>query len=156
MKISKYRSSDYEDFRKMMTTCFHDDYKINLTDEQMEKWLETLIKHAFDGVVFLDILHINDSAKGFILYQIDSNKSDWCEREGWGFIRELYVDASLRGGGYGKMLAQHAEENLKTKGIASIYLTSDEIGDFWIKLGYDDTNEASPTNNCPIFVKNII
>jgi len=156
LKISKYKPSDYEDFKEMMTTCFRDDYKIHLTDEQMESWLETLIKHAFDDVVFLDILHIDDSPKGFILYQIDSPKSDWCEREGWGFIRELYVDASLRGGGYGKMLAQHAEEYLKTKGVASIYLTSDEVGDFWVKLGYEDAGETSPSNKCAIFVKNII
>jgi len=44
---------------------------------------------------------LDDKIIGFVNYQIDTLDSDWCEREGWGFIREIYVDKTLRGKGLG-------------------------------------------------------
>ncbi len=49
------------------------------------------------------------------MYQIDSPKSDWCQKEGFGFIREIYINEELRNQGLGKILVDYAERFLKSK-----------------------------------------
>jgi len=112
-----------------------------------------LIRHASDGIVFLDILTIDDDAKGFILYQIDSPQSDWCVKEGYGFIRELYINADSRYAGHGRALAVHAENQLKLRNIHGIYLTTDDAMEFWMKMGYRNSCEICSENYSPIFAK---
>ena len=152
-KIHSYSDSDYDALNEMLAICFHQDYKMPLTKEQLDMWQNTLIRYASAEVVFIDILTIDDAAQGFILYQIDSPESDWCVKEGYGFIRELYVAANLRGRGYGKALVSHAESQLKRRCVPRIYLTTDDATDFWIKMNYQDSGEICSSNNMPIFIK---
>jgi len=154
VEIRSYSDSDYAAFKEMLATCFHQDYNEQLTEEQLDRWQNALIRRAAAEVVFLDILTINDVAKGFILYQVDSTESDWCVKEGHGTIRELYITADLRRAGYGRALAAHAESQLGLKNINGMYLTSeDEAMGFWTKMGYRDSGEICPENDSSIFVK---
>jgi len=154
VKIRSYVDSDYAEFKEMLTTCFHQDYNEQLTEEQLDRWQNALIRRAADKIVFLDILIIDDAAKGFILYQVDSPESDWCVKEGYGTIRELYISADLRYAGYGRALASYAESRLNLKNINGLYLTSeDEAMGFWAKMGYRDSGEICSENDSPIFVK---
>ncbi|MCL2573109.1 MAG: GNAT family N-acetyltransferase [Defluviitaleaceae bacterium] len=154
IKIRSYLDSDYAGFKEMLTTCFHQDYDEQLTEEQLDRWQNALVRRATAEIVFLDILIIDDVAKGFILYQIDSPESDWCIKEGYGTIRELYVVKDLRHAGYGRALTIHAESRLNLKNIKGLYLTSeDEAIGFWIKMGYKDSGEICSENDSPIFVK---
>ncbi|MCL2854378.1 MAG: GNAT family N-acetyltransferase [Defluviitaleaceae bacterium] len=154
VKICSYSDSDYVAFKEMLTTCFHQDYNEQLTEDQLDRWQNALIRRAATEIVFLDILFIDDIAKGFILYQIDSQESDWCVKEGYGTIREIYVTADLRHAGHGKALANHAEKRLSTKNIHGMYLTTEEVAkEFWTKMGYRDSGEICSENDSPIFVK---
>ncbi|MCL2593663.1 MAG: GNAT family N-acetyltransferase [Defluviitaleaceae bacterium] len=154
VKIRSYSDLDYAAFKEMLATCFHQDYNMQLTEEQLDRWQNALIRRAAVEIVFLDILLIDDVAKGFILYQVDSPESDWCVKEGYGTIRELYVAADLRHAGYGRALAAHAESQLNLKNIKGLYLTSeDEAMVFWTKMGYKDSGEICSENDSPIFVK---
>ncbi|HEX3076917.1 MAG TPA: GNAT family N-acetyltransferase [Lachnospiraceae bacterium] len=96
---------------------------------------------------------INGETVGFICYQIDTDKSDWCEREGWGFIKEIFINRTLRGKNYGVKLVYHAETKLYAKGVDHIYLTSDEAGEFWNLCGYRNTGIVSSINHDPIYEK---
>ena len=154
IKIRKFSDADRNDFIKMLDTCFSQDYKEPLTLAQLERWCDTLTRQAEAQIVFLDILEIDGILRGFVLYQIDSQKSDWCVKEGYGTIREIYVAADLRKGGHGKSLALHAENQLRQMNIPGVYLTSEEeaIG-FWEKMGYQNSGEICSENNGQIFVK---
>ncbi|MCL2350662.1 MAG: GNAT family N-acetyltransferase, partial [Defluviitaleaceae bacterium] len=92
-----------------------------------------------------------------ILYQIDSqgNGSDWFYKEGYGFVRELYIEADLRNGGYGRALATHAENEMLKRNPKGLYLTADDEGamKFWARMGYRNSGEICPENNSPIHVK---
>ena len=153
--IHEYSDSHRTALLDMLCTCFAQDYKLSLTRDQLERWCNTLINHAAAQIVFLDILTVDGVPHGFILYQIDSPKSDWCVKEGYGFIRELYVTADYRNAGYGKALVSHAEHRLTQCGVPGIYLTTDmdEAMGFWARMGYSNTGEIYAENNAPVFMK---
>ncbi|MBF0781109.1 MULTISPECIES: GNAT family N-acetyltransferase [unclassified Granulicatella] len=73
---------------------------------------------------------------GFIQVQVDTPLSDWCQRIGYGFIRELYVHPNHRLQSYGQLLVQHVERKFHTKQVPAIYLTTEKNNLFWQKMGY--------------------
>ena len=152
-RISSFTPSNFHDFKEMLSTCFRDDYKIELTHQQLELLAVEIVDRVYAGITDLGILFVDDAPCGFILYQIDNPKSDWCERVGWGFIRELYVDDGHKGQGYGKELVSYAEQWFEVMSTPNIYLTSDDAGDFWESLGYKPTGELSKNNSLPVYVK---
>ena len=77
----------------------------------------------------------------------------WCEKEGYGCIREMFVSVDQRGKGYGRSLAIHAEKELQKLSVPYIYLTTDDNKDFWTKVGYRDTGEICIKNDGSIFIK---
>ena len=151
--ISKYKNMYYDIFIKMLGACFNKDYKILLTKQQLEELCKEITQQVNKQIAFLDLLFLDDDAKGFVNYQVDTHQSDWCEKETWGCIRELYVADDVRGQGYGRKLAEHAEKKLLTLSVPNIYLTTDDAIDFWVKIGYRDTGEICAKNEGNILIK---
>ena len=92
-------------------------------------------------IIRVDFALNGDVFTGFSVYQIDSAKSDWCKRPGWGFIREFYVVPQYRKQGTGRLLADHTEAALRTMGAKQLYLTSTGGIPFWQSCGWDLTGE---------------
>jgi GNAT superfamily N-acetyltransferase len=153
VEIRPICNNDMFDFREMFCTYFRNDFKIEITDNEVEELCHEIAESSFAEITSLDMLLIHGEFVGFISYQIDNSKSDWCEREGWGFIRELYINHSFRRKGLGAKLVAHAEKALYVKGAEHIYLTSDEAGEFWRLCGYKETAEVSNINHDPIYEK---
>ena len=153
IEIRQLCQNDINDFTEMFRTYFRNDLKIEITDEKLEKICNEIANYSLLEITPLDLLTINDQVAGFVIYQIDSKESNWCEREGWGFIREIYIHHSMRGKGFGSQLVVHAEKALYEKGAKHIYLTSDEAGAFWGLCGYKATGSLSNTNHDPIYEK---
>lgn len=153
LSICKYTKADYDSFKDMFETCFKQDYKIELTESQIDEICTSITQQVADNIIYLDLLFLNEIAKGFVCYQIDSPKSDWCEKEGWGCIRELYISRDCRKKGYGRILVCYSENELRKNLAYEIYLTSDDTKEFWIKLGYSDTGEICKKNGSPILEK---
>ena len=152
-EILPYSASHEDSLKEMLRICFNQDYKIPLTEQQLEALCKEICRQAAEKIVFLDLLFLNGRAEGFINYQVDTPQSDWCEKETWGFIRELYISPALRKKGYGQKLAEHAESKLWALSVPNIYLTTDDAIEFWLKLGYHDTAEICPQNNGSILTK---
>lgn len=89
---------------------------------------------------------------GFAVYQIDSPRSDWCKRPGWGCIREFYIRPEYRRQGYGARMAGYAEKHLRKLGAEQLYLTADSAIPFWEKSGWRNTGELC-SNDCFILEK---
>ncbi len=91
-------------------------------------------------------------ADGFVIFQIDDMINDWCFKEGWGDVREIYVDAACRRHGLGRALLEFAEAKLKEAGAADIYLLpTDESEGFFIACGYEEMGEYCADLDCKVF-----
>ena len=113
-----------------------------------------MIQSVKDGFTYLDLLHLDGNPVGFVMYRVDHPESDWCEKEGFGFIREMYIRKDQRKHGYGKMLANHSENELKKLSVPYVYLTSSNDA-FWLGVGYTDTGEVCDKNNLNILIKEV-
>ena len=152
-EVRPFTRADMLYFREMFCTYFKSDLKIDITTNDAETVCLEIADSMISGITALEMLLIEEKLVGFIIYQIDSPNSDWCEREGWGFIREIYIDSSMRRKGFGSKLVAHAEKKLYSKGVKNIYLTSDEANEFWRLCGYKSTEKVSNTNNVTIYEK---
>ncbi len=153
VEIRPFSNDDMRIFTEMFSTYFRNDFKIEIADEKLETICQDIADYSILDISPVDILLVDATPVGFIIYQIDNKKSNWCEHEGWGFIREVYITHSMRGRGFGSTLITNAEKKLYDKGVEHIYLTSDEAGGFWRQCGYKETGEVSVTNHDPIFRK---
>ncbi len=153
IEIRSYCNNDLLDFIQMFCTYYRNDFKFEISDDKAEKICAQIAESSISGVVPLDLLIIDGQIVGFVCYQIDTPHSDWCEREGWGFIREIYVNQTLRGKGFGSKLVAHSEKVLYANGAEHIYLTSDGTESFWDSCGYKKTGKVSECNHDPIYEK---
>ncbi|BCJ98713.1 GNAT family N-acetyltransferase [Anaerocolumna chitinilytica] len=153
VEIRPYSDIDMANFIRMFCSYFRTDFKYDISDKKSEELCNKIADSVMTGVTALDMLAVNGELVGFISYQVDSQKSDWCEREGWGFIREMYISHNMRRKGLGSILVDHAEMMLYDKGTKHIYLTSDEAGEFWRSCGYTETKSLSTINHDPIYEK---
>jgi N-acetylglutamate synthase-like GNAT family acetyltransferase len=153
VEIRPFSYKDAYRFNEMFSTYFRDDFKIEISDAKMEVICSEIADRVTSENASMDMLLVDSDLAGFIYYQIDNPKSDWCEREGWGFIREIYIKNDLRGKGLGTKLVAHVENELYNKGARNIYLTSDEMGQFWNFCGYKKTEKLSDINHDPIYEK---
>lgn len=153
IEIRSFVPEDIEDFRGMFTTYFRDDFGIKISDEDVVRLCGQISRDIQSGILYLDLLTVDGSCVGFINSQVDSPKSDWCEREGWGFIREMYVHKTYRRQNLGLKMVSHCEEALYKRGIEKIYLTSDNSGHFWTACGYTASKKKSQSNDHPIYEK---
>ncbi len=153
IEIRLFSDNDLCDFTDMFCTYFRNDFMIEISDNQVKELCSEIAEKSISGIIMLDILLHDEKMIGFVCYQIDSSYSDWCEREGWGLIREIYVKQTKRGRGFGLRLVTHAEKILYSKGVEHIYLTSDEAGSFWSSCGYNKTGKVSYINHDPIYEK---
>jgi len=152
IKIKKFTDSDFNAFAQMVGVYFLEDLKEPLNSNPPVGMCKAMVQSVKDGVTYLDLLHLDGVPIGFIMYQVDSPKSNWCEKEGYGFIREMYIREDHRKQGYGKVLAVHAESELKKLSVPHIYLTSSNNA-FWLSVGYASTGEVCEKNSLNILIK---
>jgi len=150
--IKKFTDLDFDVFAQMVGVYFVEDLKEPLNYNPPIGMCKAMIESVKDATTYLDILHIDDLPAGFIMYQVDSPKSNWCEKEGYGFIREMYIRKDYRKQGYGKALVVHAEDELKRLSVPYIYLTSSNDA-FWLSIGYASTSEICEKNNNHVLIK---
>ena len=152
MTIIPYEKPLRDPFHKLLSDYFTE-LDSGIPENIIREELTPLIERQLDSLVIHTALcEENSILVGFVIYQIDSEKSDWCKRPGWGFIREFYIAPGFRHRGYGAAMATYAEEHLKQLGSSGLYLTSDTAVDFWVKCGYRNTHEIC-SNDLEIFTK---
>ena len=104
----------------------------------------------FDIQVIL--LYLKQEPIGFAMFQIDTIDNPWCMNEGQGDLREFFILPIYRKQGYGKMLFEAIKTYFISKQIYHIYLTSDDNGQFWEKLGFVYTGKIIVDNNSKEYV----
>lgn len=145
-KIEKLQEKDFESFAKIFAEYFVDEMKFASDRHRIEKIAKNyIIKEQYlQDIVCIDVAKLGDKIVGFVIYQIDSEKSDWCERDGAGFVREFYVSPAYRGKKLGSLLIKRSDEMLKKMGATDVYLASAKDSGvilFYEKNGYHRTGK---------------
>ncbi len=100
---------------------------------------------AYDMKIVM--LYQSQEPIGFCLFQIDTLDNPWCMHEGAGDIREFYIKPSHRKKNLGTYLFHEVRQYFLKENVKDIYLTSDDTGDFWKKLGFVFTGKIIEENN---------
>ena len=115
VEIKTFEESDYESFVKMFNSYFLNDCQIKLKYSKIEEICSEIIEMSKREVSPLYLIKLNKKPVGFIIYQIDSPRSDWCQKEGFGFIRELYIEKEYRKRGLGNFCFLMLKKSLKIR-----------------------------------------
>lgn len=141
MPIERYSAQYRDTFVSMMTACFTEDYALDLTVADVRHKVSPHFLELDAREISPILLAFRDGAPvGFAIYQIDSPRSDWCERVGWGFVRECYVVPEARRVGVATQLIRAVERRLTESGATDAYLTADDAVEFWEALGWQRTD----------------
>ena len=152
MRIVGLERQHYPAFREMFISYYAeldcDDDPLHLLDEYVLPDFEANLLH-------IDIALCDDGqAAGFIVYQTDDPLNDWCFKDGWGDIREIFVTAARRGQGIGTQLVRHAETALSAEGASGIYtLPLEEAEIFFTKAGYSPDGGCCEELGTKVFIK---
>ena len=153
MTIKPYDHSMKPALVTMMTSYFPEVHA-DIPQEIIETKLIDLIEsQAEKKLIQVFIAFEGEIPAGFSIFQIDSQGSDWCKREGWGFIREFYVFPDHRRRGTGRELAGFSKAKLTEMGVHNLYLTcdsSEQAESFWQSCGWVKT-ASSASNGLTIF-----
>ena len=106
------------------------------------------------GLISIDLLDDGDETVGFIIYQIDDIDNEWCLKEGFGDVREIYITPSHRRHGLAKFLLYSAEMKLRENGATEAYaLPYEKALPFFTACGYADSGEHCDDLDCNVYVK---
>lgn len=158
LQIERYSEKYREMFTAMFVTYSVDDLKMQEEDPRLtpelleERIVPFFLKNMEKGHAHIDLALENGVPIGFVIWQIDNPENDWCKRPGWGFIREFYIDKSCRGQGFGRLLAESTEYQLRAHGAKKLYLTTDGAEAFWKACGFTATGERGD-NDLNIMIK---
>jgi GNAT superfamily N-acetyltransferase len=139
-----------EPFKKLFTAY----YQEMDCDENIEHLISEYILPDWEAeLISIALAAEQNAVVGFVIYQIDGIENDWCIHEGWGDVREIFVEKSNRRQHIGSALLAYAEQQLS--GLPLFALPSDESESFFLSHGYRDSLELESTTSCKIFLKNI-
>lgn len=149
-EIREYDPSMREDFERQFIDYNDNDLRMQEQDPRItDKVLREKIVPLFIGVQergagSIALCYDNGVCAGFVCFQVDSEQSDWCKRPGWGLIREFRVAPEFRRRGYGRLLAEYAEQKLREK-TDRLYLTAhdEDALRFWTACGFTATGERN-------------
>lgn len=153
MLIRQIEEKDYEQFEELFIAYYEElgceDEPCHLFDEYV---LPDLKAHLFLVAVACE----GEKITGFVIYQIDSPENEWCFKEGYGDIREIYTTPSLRKTGVGSQLLTFAENSLNKRGVAGIYvLPTEETENFFTHNGYADNGDYCAELDNKVFEKTL-
>ncbi|MDR0897573.1 MAG: GNAT family N-acetyltransferase [Oscillospiraceae bacterium] len=126
-----------------------------LPKEFLMKWFNSIIDMQGDADRHLELCYAEDAPIGFLYGKVDHAHHRGFVKPGWGYIMEFYVKPEYRRNGYGKTMARRLERLFAADGATQMYTQVDEITGrpFWTAMGFTETDERSPENGKPIWVK---
>ena len=134
---------------------FADDPDNQVPDNRMPEVLDDIINELKCGLFWVYFCCLDDKVIGFIMAQIDTPGKSWYKREGWGFIRELFVLPSHRRNGYASQMSLFMEDIFSKNNASNVYLTAEDNHLFWKKMGYIESAEIDDFMNQKIYEKKL-
>lgn len=150
--VSPVSDKTQSQFEKLFTQYYDE---LGCEDDVPHLLSEYVLPDLKAGLISADILFDGENFIGFIIYQVDDIDNEWCHREGWGDIREIFVLPQSRGQGLGKFLILTAEFRLKERGVNKSYcLPAEGTEKFFEKCGYKKVGLYNEELDCFVYEKN--
>lgn len=151
VKISALTDAAEKEFRTLFAEYYNE---LDCGEDIPHLLDEYVLPDLKAGLIRIDILQDDGAYAGFVIYQLDRIENDWCPREGWGDIREVFVIPEKRKTGLGKFLLYTAEMKLKEDGAEKCYaLPCDAAEPFFSACGYQKSNLFDSETECFIYEK---
>lgn len=151
MPVRKIEEADFGAFKEMFCAYFEE---LDCEDDPLHLFEEYVLPDLKAGLFSVAVAENGKTLCGFVIWQIDDVINDWCFKDGWGDVRELYVLPDMRGRGTGSALLQFALQALKAEGAQSVYtLPAEESEGFFIKCGFEDCAEYCADTDNKVFSK---
>lgn len=140
-----------EDFCKLFCAYYDE---LGCEDDAEHLLEEYVLPDCLCGLLSIDLIDEDGETAGFVIYQTDGIENEWCRKEGFGDVREIYVAPSLRRRGLGKFMLFTAEMKLKESGAAQAYaLPCEGAEEFFAACGYKDSGEYCEDTDCNYYLK---
>lgn len=153
MQIKKLSKNEYEQFTKLFTSY----YAEIECEENVEHLLSEYVLPDYEAELLSIALAYDGEPVGFVIYQVDEIDNEWCYKEGWGDVREIFVAKTQRGKGYGRALVEYAEKELISLGAEHCYaLPLPEAEGFFEHCEYIDVDELCCELDCGVFKKELL
>ncbi|MDE6586512.1 MAG: GNAT family N-acetyltransferase [Clostridia bacterium] len=134
VKISPLNDKTQGEFEKLFKAYYDE---LDCDDDVPHLLEEYVLPDLKAGLIRIEIMQDDSEYAGFVIFQCDRIENEWCPREGWGDIREIYVIPSKRKNGLGKFLLYTAEMKLREDGTEKCYaLPSENSEGFFTACGY--------------------
>lgn len=152
-EIHNIREKDYDNFEKAFCAYYAE---LGCEDDALHLFAEYVLPDLKAGLFGVAVASDGESVTGFVIFQIDDVVNDWCYKDGWGDVRELYVSPNDRRKGLGTELLSYAESELKASGAENAYCTpTEEAETFFIGRGYSDGGEICDETGGKLLVKKL-
>lgn len=149
--VTPLKDDRMQDFEKLFKAYYEE---LDCEDDPSETLTGYVMPDVLAGLIFVDLIYEDEVPAGFAIRQIDDIDNDWCWREGWGDIREMYIAPSHRKNGLGKFLLYTEEMKMRESGATKSYcLPTDESASFFTACGYIKTEEYDTDTECYVYEK---
>ncbi|MGN1104741.1 MAG: GNAT family N-acetyltransferase [Candidatus Coproplasma sp.] len=151
MIIRQIEEKDYEHFEELFVSYYEE---LECEDEPCHLFDEYVLPDLKEGLFSVAVACEGEKLAGFIIYQTDTPENEWCFKEGYGDIREIYVTPSHRKTGVGSKLLTFAENCLTKSGVKGVYvLPTEEAEGFFTRCGYCDNGDYCEELDNKVFEK---
>ncbi|MDE6868247.1 MAG: GNAT family N-acetyltransferase, partial [Clostridia bacterium] len=146
VKVAPLTDRDTEAFISLFTKYYSE---LDCADNAEHLVKEYVLPDCLAGLISIDVAEQDGKPAGFVIYQIDGIENEWNFKEGFGDVREIFVDPLCRRKGLGKLLLYTAELKLKERGAQKSYcLPYEEAIPFFTACGYKKTEVYNDELDC--------
>ena len=155
MKVKKFNQLTEEELNYIIDIHYNHWVKFNpkmVKENTIYKFTKLYTRDELPfGIALIDD---KDNIVGFCVFKIENLKK-YPEIFPW--LSDVMIFEKYRGKGYGKVLLQYGEKILKEFGYNTIYVWTDQVPDFYKKLGFTYKQEVEKNEGGfgQLFYKNI-
>ncbi len=156
MKIKKFSELNNEELNKIIDIHYNYWKKFNpkmIRENTEYKFSELYTKNKLPfGITLLDDYN---NIVGFCVFKLENLKK-YPDIYPW--LSDIMILEEYRGRGYGRILISNGEKILKELGYEKVYIWTDQVPDFYKKLGYKykQVVEKNEGGYGELFYKNLI
>ena len=149
MDFLDIQNVSYVIFHELLNEYYREGEDAKTPQEEIDAFIQYLFDLCCSGQISGAVC-MGVEPLGFILWNVDSEDSPFCNKPGFGTILEIGVRGNARGAGIGRKLVSLAEYRMDTD---RFYVCAyGPAQTFWSRLGYEYSGETAE-NGLPIMVK---
>lgn len=153
ISFNEITKNNYDLFSNLLVEYYREGEDSETDIDTISGFIDKLFDLVEQGEIAGRIVKSGDDPVGICLWMNDTIDKDFREIPGYGTILEIGVRKKYREGGYGTQIVKYAEQQMRSNGISSFYVSAYGPAEtFWEKCGYVKT-EKMASNGLPIFIK---